>query len=137
MTEFGANKVERDARHVVSLADRFRVPWLYWDFCKCEDPTGADEGPLVLNPKLPPTGANVNEFALRTIVEPYPQLVAGTPRSWHYSRATGVFPAGSTADKYWPPVARIDQSWGDRNLVCSCPPIDSYQEAPEPGLVGS
>jgi glycine dehydrogenase len=36
--------------------------------------------------------------------------------------------AGSTAvgDKYWPPVSRIDQAYGDRNLMCACPPISAY-----------
>ncbi|MEV0095566.1 aminomethyl-transferring glycine dehydrogenase [Streptomyces sp. NPDC050738] len=44
-----------------------------------------------------------------------------------YSREEAVFPAGvSAADKYWPPVRRIDGAFGDRNLVCSCPPLDSY-----------
>ena len=30
-------------------------------------------------------------------------------------------------DKYWPPVARIDGAYGDRNLVCSCPPPEAYE----------
>ncbi|WP_420032525.1 aminomethyl-transferring glycine dehydrogenase [Streptomyces sp. cg28] len=50
--------------------------------------------------------------------------------SWEhaYSREEGVFPAGVVAaDKYWPPVRRIDQAFGDRNLVCSCPPMDAYE----------
>ncbi|GAA1534828.1 aminomethyl-transferring glycine dehydrogenase [Nocardioides humi] len=45
-----------------------------------------------------------------------------------YSREIAVFPAGITPDKYWPPVARIDQAYGDRNLVCACPPLDAYAE---------
>jgi glycine dehydrogenase len=46
-----------------------------------------------------------------------------------YSREEAVFPAGvSAADKYWPPVRRIDQAFGDRNLVCSCPPLDAYED---------
>ncbi len=45
-----------------------------------------------------------------------------------YSREEAVFPAGIDPDKYWPPVARIDQAYGDRNLVCSCPPMDAYAE---------
>ncbi|MGK0498833.1 MAG: glycine dehydrogenase [Oceanicoccus sp.] len=44
-----------------------------------------------------------------------------------YSREQAAFPAGSD-NKYWPPVARIDNVFGDRNLVCSCPSIDSYRE---------
>ena len=35
-------------------------------------------------------------------------------------------PASRPADKYWPPVRRIDGAYGDRNLVCSCPPLDAY-----------
>ena len=30
--------------------------------------------------------------------------------------------------KYWPPVRRIDQAYGDRNLVCSCPPLEAYED---------
>ncbi len=46
-----------------------------------------------------------------------------------YTREEAVFPAGvSAADKYWPPVRRIDQAYGDRNLVCSCPPLDAYED---------
>jgi glycine dehydrogenase len=50
-----------------------------------------------------------------------------------YSRELAVFPTGITgpngaADKYWPPVARIDQAYGDRNLVCACPPLEAFAE---------
>jgi glycine dehydrogenase len=43
-----------------------------------------------------------------------------------YSRKTASFPsgAGQAESKYWPPVARIDNVYGDRNLVCSCPPLE-------------
>jgi glycine dehydrogenase len=44
-----------------------------------------------------------------------------------YSRAEAVFPAGvDPSTKYWPPVRRIDGAYGDRNLVCSCPPVEAY-----------
>ena len=44
-----------------------------------------------------------------------------------YSRSQAVFPAGVTpAHKYFPPVRRIDGAFGDRNLVCSCPPVEAY-----------
>ncbi|HTW14096.1 MAG TPA: aminomethyl-transferring glycine dehydrogenase [Nocardioides sp.] len=48
-----------------------------------------------------------------------------------YSRELAVFPSGLTgpngvSDKYWPPVARIDQAYGDRNLVCACPPPEAF-----------
>ena len=49
-----------------------------------------------------------------------------------YSRAEGCFPAGvSRSDKYWSPVGRVDNVYGDRNLVCSCPPVSDYAEAAE------
>ncbi len=44
-----------------------------------------------------------------------------------YSREEAAFPVTSLrADKYWPPVGRIDGAAGDRNLVCACPPLDAY-----------
>jgi glycine dehydrogenase len=49
-----------------------------------------------------------------------------------YGRAEGCFPAGtSRTDKYWSPVGRVDNVYGDRNLVCSCPPVADYAEAAE------
>lgn len=49
-----------------------------------------------------------------------------------YSRIEGCFPAGSARnDKYWSPVGRVDNVYGDRNLVCSCPPVADYAEAAE------
>ncbi|MEY9967204.1 glycine dehydrogenase [Streptacidiphilus sp. MAP12-16] len=45
-----------------------------------------------------------------------------------YTRQEAVFPAGvNPAEKYWPPVRRIDGAFGDRNLICSCPPMDEYE----------
>ena len=44
-----------------------------------------------------------------------------------YSRELAVFPVrGQMKSKYWPPVRRIDSAFGDRNLVCSCPPIEAF-----------
>ena len=44
-----------------------------------------------------------------------------------YSRAIGCLPAGTQGtDKYWPPVGRVDNAHGDRNLICSCPPVGEY-----------
>ncbi|CAN5230749.1 hypothetical protein BH20ACT3_BH20ACT3_01290 [soil metagenome] len=42
-----------------------------------------------------------------------------------YSRADAAFPGtGARGDRYWPPVRRIAGGYGDRNLVCSCPPVE-------------
>jgi glycine dehydrogenase len=44
-----------------------------------------------------------------------------------YDRHEAVFPPGvDAAAKYWPPVRRIDGAFGDRHLVCSCPPVSDY-----------
>jgi glycine dehydrogenase len=54
------------------------------------------------------------------------QLIAG---DWNrpYSRQIAVFPHGvDPTSKYWPPVRRIDGAYGDRNLMCSCPPVEEY-----------
>lgn len=49
-----------------------------------------------------------------------------------YPRSEGCFPAGtSRTDKYWCPVGRVDNVYGDRNLVCACPPIEEYAQAAE------
>lgn len=49
-----------------------------------------------------------------------------------YSRLEAAYPAGDAdAAKYWPPVSRIDNVAGDRNLVCSCPPLSDYVNAAE------
>jgi glycine dehydrogenase len=53
-----------------------------------------------------------------------------------YSRRLAAFPAGLHAgpisaqgfDKYWPPVGRVDGAYGDRNLVCTCPPAEAFEE---------
>ncbi|WP_038173226.1 MULTISPECIES: aminomethyl-transferring glycine dehydrogenase [Vibrio] len=46
-----------------------------------------------------------------------------------YSRETGCFPSVATKSwKYWPTVNRVDNVYGDRNLICSCPSIDNYEE---------
>jgi glycine dehydrogenase len=49
---------------------------------------------------------------------PYPREQAAYPAPWLRQH------------KFWPPVARVDNVYGDRNLVCSCPPIESYEDPP-------
>ncbi|MEU1392514.1 MULTISPECIES: aminomethyl-transferring glycine dehydrogenase [unclassified Nonomuraea] len=46
-----------------------------------------------------------------------------------YSRTEAAYPVASLREgKYWVPVRRIDQAYGDRNLVCSCPPLEAYED---------
>jgi glycine dehydrogenase len=54
-----------------------------------------------------------------------------------YTREQAAFPATTSSgpdrigpDKYWPPVSRIDGAFGDRNLMCACPPISAYEDPP-------
>ncbi len=63
-----------------------------------------------------------------------PHTVRDLVAEWDrpYSREQGCFPPGAfRTDKYWPPVGRVDNVYGDRNLVCTCPPLESYKEAAE------
>ncbi len=57
-----------------------------------------------------------------------PHTAAAIVGDWSrpYDRTVGVFPAGDHTRKYWPTVARINQAYGDRNLVCSCPPAEAF-----------
>ncbi|OYO21934.1 glycine dehydrogenase (aminomethyl-transferring) [Enemella dayhoffiae] len=68
---------------------------------------------------------------------PHPLLrVTGDEWTHPYTRTEAAYPAGRHAgpiagvgqDKYWPAVSRIDGAFGDRNLVCSCPPLDAYED---------
>ncbi|MCP2343596.1 glycine cleavage system protein P-like pyridoxal-binding family [Actinomadura rupiterrae] len=46
-----------------------------------------------------------------------------------YTREQAAYPLPSLREgKYWPPVRRIDQAYGDRNLVCSCPPPEAFED---------
>jgi glycine dehydrogenase len=55
-------------------------------------------------------------------------LVADWTRK--YPREQGCFPPGAfRVDKYWPPIGRVDNVYGDRNLICICPPLESYMAA--------
>jgi len=59
-----------------------------------------------------------------------PHTAAQLAGEWKhpYGRREAAFPGGVPAgDKYWPPVRRIDGAYGDRNLVCSCPPLEDYE----------
>jgi glycine cleavage system P protein (glycine dehydrogenase) len=45
-----------------------------------------------------------------------------------YTREQAAFPVASLRHaKYWPPVGRIDNAYGDRHVMCACPPIESYE----------
>jgi glycine dehydrogenase len=57
--------------------------------------------------------------------------VTGDEWSHQYSRQSAAFPLPYVAaNKFWPSVGRVNDSYGDRSLVCACPPIESYMEDP-------
>ena len=59
-----------------------------------------------------------------------PDLLVAERWDRRYSKARAFFPLpGVREDKYWPPVARIDNVHGDRNLACACPPPEAYEDA--------
>ena len=58
------------------------------------------------------------------------QQVAADHWPHPYTRERAGFPSPSArSDKVWPSVSRIDGAYGDRNLVCVCPPVEEYAEA--------
>src|SRR6202048_2097277 len=63
-----------------------------------------------------------------------PHTVEDLVGEWNrpYSREAACFPAGAfRVDKYWPPVNRVDNVYGDRYLVCACAPMETYIKAAE------
>jgi endoglycosylceramidase len=94
VTEFGATDDLDTLRRVTGAADDFMVGWQYWAYCGCGDPTTQGPGEtqaIVKDPAKPPEGGNLKSAKLDVLVRPYPQLVAGTPKSWHYDEQTKAF----------------------------------------------
>jgi glycine dehydrogenase len=78
-------------------------------------------------------------IAIRAEIDAQPELLQGAPwtaesvltDTWEhpFTRAEAAFPGSvRRADKYWPPVRRIDGGHGDRNLMCSCPPVEDLAD---------
>jgi glycine dehydrogenase len=61
--------------------------------------------------------------------------VSATDWAHSYSREQAAYPVpGLRAHKFWPPISRVDNPYGDRNLICACPPLEDY--APDPVAAG-
>ncbi|HOX70307.1 aminomethyl-transferring glycine dehydrogenase [Dokdonella sp.] len=59
-------------------------------------------------------------------------MVAGSEWTHHYPRELAAFPLPTLKQqKYWPPVARVDNVYGDKNIMCACIPIDAYKDEAE------
>jgi glycine dehydrogenase len=69
--------------------------------------------------------------AADSVLHHAPHTAASLVERWDhpYDRKLAAFPAGVyRLSKYWPPVRRIDGAYGDRNLVCACPPPEAFEE---------
>jgi len=100
-------------------------------------------GTLMIEPTETEDRSELDRFcdaliAIRAEIDAQPGLLRGAPwtsesvlgDAWDhpFTRAEAAFPGSvSRADKYWPPVRRIDGGYGDRNLMCSCPPIGDLE----------
>jgi endoglycosylceramidase len=94
LTEFGATDDLDTLRRVITRADEFMVGWQYWHYCACKDPTTQGPGEtqaIVKDPSKPPVGDNLKTAKLAVLVRPYPQVVAGTPKSWSFDERTKAF----------------------------------------------
>jgi glycine dehydrogenase len=59
------------------------------------------------------------------------EAVSATEWRHPYTREQAAYPLPYVrAHKYWPPIGRIDNPYGDRNLFCSCPPVEAFAESP-------
>ena len=73
-------------------------------------------------------GADREDNPLKNAPHTAERLLGDWPHA--YSREAACFPAPAQREaKYWPPVGRVDNVYGDRHLICACPPIESYRDA--------
>ena len=93
MTEYGATNDLGVIDEIVDLADERMMSWQQWHYCECDDPTTAGGGvqSVVVDPREPPRGKNLNRGKLKSTARPYPQLVSGTPTGWSFDRAARRF----------------------------------------------
>jgi glycine dehydrogenase len=99
-------------------------------------------GTLMVEPTESEDKAELDRFieamiAIRAEADDCPELLRNAPHTaamvtgddwpYPYSRERAAYPVPRLRrQKYWPPVRRIDQGHGDRNLVCACPPVEAY-----------
>lgn len=100
-------------------------------------------GTLMIEPTESESKAELDRFceamiSIKKEAESMPELLLNAPHTcevlmsteWKqkYSREQAAYPLGWVkSNKYWPPVGRVDNAYGDRNIVCSCPPLEDYQ----------
>ena len=99
-------------------------------------------GTLMIEPTESESKQELDRFCdamieIRNEIEDYPDMVRAAPftsasllkAEWphNFSKEKAAFPLRWVGNnKYWPPVGRVDNAFGDRNIVCSCPPMEDY-----------
>lgn len=94
LTEFGASDDASNLEAMADRADSHMIGWQEWHYCGCNDPTTTGQGDtqaIVLDPSKPPVGDNIKAAKLAVLSRPYPQAVAGTPKSYGFDAASGTF----------------------------------------------
>jgi len=91
MSEFGSTTDVAYLDDMLARADREMVPWLEWAYCACHSPTDTGQPGIVVDPAKPPRGANLVLPTLHALVEPFPQVIAGTPLAWGFDRGSRTF----------------------------------------------
>jgi endoglycosylceramidase len=91
MSEFGSTTDVAYLEDMLARADRDMVPWVEWSFCACRSPTDTGQPGIVVDAARPPRGSNLVLPTLQALVEPYPQVIAGTPGSWSFDRSSRIF----------------------------------------------
>lgn len=100
-------------------------------------------GTLMIEPTESESKAELDRFCeamiqIRKEADAYPEVVRNAPHTqgtllkseWteKYSREQAAYPLNWVkTNKYWPPVGRVDNAYGDKNIFCTCPPIESFQ----------
>ncbi|HWY24776.1 MAG TPA: cellulase family glycosylhydrolase [Nevskia sp.] len=94
MTEFGASNDTSNLEAMVDRADASMVGWQEWAYCYCGDPTTSGSGnaeAIVIDPSKAPVGDNLVPGTLQVLSRPYPQAIAGTPKSYGFDSGSGTF----------------------------------------------
>jgi endoglycosylceramidase len=91
LTEFGSTAHTDAIVRVAGIADRYRIGWLEWTYFSNGVTDTAGTPSLVLDPRLPPGGSNVDPDQLEALARPYPQAIAGTPLEFGFDPQTRAF----------------------------------------------
>lgn len=99
MTEFGSVPHRAELVRVAASADRRMVGWIEWTYHNTGHTNFAGEYSLVKDPAEPPRGSNVDTRLLKILARPYPQTIAGTPKSWAFDPTTRKFRLSYSAQR--------------------------------------